>query len=748
MLPGVDPAGVPSWRTEVTVNGVVRAHQSVDWVTEMRGDLPDQVVASGGMGGASGTIVWAAQKAVTDRPVSPWGKATGWPPSAGDTVRVRVTDGTTWWTRYTGVIDKTTGDPTTGFQSRIIDHRDQLTGTFTHEALLRHMTPLFEDGAYRSVGLDHWYPLVMALRSCGFYNVPAVEGPSAVSVPFQGSVWPEAGTVRDAQGPVLGTHASFPWAEYGYAAANFSATYLPRLTEPSTTPLQVTLGIPSPHAGTAVTNIVYSSGATVRMYVNTGRGVTAYYSPDGAVPWTTVAQLSMNAASQYITLLIKGGSWQMRTDSGQSVKGTQALGSGTMSSVAIDADAAARVCTLQVSHPNSSTREFASLSFVPNMRFSPSGLASSMDMMPALRKRSIPELVDEILAATLTAAWWDEEGRLVLKPSDLLRSGAPVQTVTTRDDITQMAWEDSLLSVRSGVDVEWKSPLVSKTFQHRLELWRGRTQTLLSTSDPIEDFVTPESGVEWFGVDRTLRLLNESNWGAYNLRRGSYCGVWYSNADGDPTTAGDVSVTSENLYADSMKVTTRVVSLVSSYEANTETHPEAVALKPYLRGQSLPVVRGMGRGEWVDETYSATAGTVGSILSHDLGYWGGEFFEGGSVAQRIGDFLAGMVTAPHPTITDLGLVYDPRRQLGDVVTISSTWLGIELDVLIVRLSEAHDGASSQAVQVRVIRATSTRPVTYDDLAAAWSTGNYTSLQTAWQALTYTDLAADPLEGAP
>lgn len=24
---------------------------------------------------------------------------------------------------------------------------------------------------------------------------------------------------------------------------------------------------------------------------------------------------------------------------------------------------------------------------------------------------------------------------------------------------------------------------------------------------------------------------------------GSYCGVWYSNADGDPTTIGDVRIT-------------------------------------------------------------------------------------------------------------------------------------------------------------------------------------------------------------
>src|SRR5690606_8691779 len=114
------------------------------WDTEMAGDLPDQVIASGGLGGASGTIVWAPQEAVQERPVSPWAKAANWPPPPGDLVQVQVSDGVTTWTRFTGVIDKTSGGPT-GYQSSVIDFRDRITGTFTHEALLRHMTPFVED---------------------------------------------------------------------------------------------------------------------------------------------------------------------------------------------------------------------------------------------------------------------------------------------------------------------------------------------------------------------------------------------------------------------------------------------------------------------------------------------------------------------------------------------------------------------------------------------------------------------------
>lgn len=749
MLPGVVPAQVPEWFTEVTVNGVVRAAESMSWSSEMTGDLPDQVIASGGLGGADGTIVWSAQQPVESRPVSPWGKVAGWPPSAGDLVQIRVGNGTTWWTRFTGVIDKTTGDPTSGFQSRVIDFRDRISGTFTHEALLRHMPPFQEDGSYRSIGLNFWYALTRALRTCGISNTPLIEAPSAMSAPLQGSVWPEAGDLLDAGGSGSAANASFFQEAWGYSAVGFNAHYIPRLSESPSTTVQLTMMVGAAHSGIGYVEARYQD-VRIRLRASSARGITAHHIVGTTDVQVAVLSPAAFASAETVSLLVKNGQWTLRADNGSVATGSRAVSGSAMHRVSVSADDNARIAGVQVSHPNTVAREFTSVNFRRNMEFDPSGLASTMDMMPALRGRSIPDLVDEILAATLTASWWDEGGKLILRPSDRLRGTVPSATVTTSDDITALSWEDSLLAVKSEVEVAWKNPLISKTYQHRLELWRGRTQTLLSTSDPISDWVTPDPGMEWFGVDRTLRRINSSSWGAYNARRGSYCGVWLSNADGDPDPrAATIPIESENLYADSMKITTSVVSLLPELEANTETHPEDPALKPYLRGQPLPVVRGMGRGEWVDETYRASAGpSTAPVLSHDLGYWGGAIFGGGSIAQRIGDYLAQMVTAPQPTITNLGLVYDPRRQVGDVYTITSSWLGIELRVLVVGLSEDHGDGARQSATVRVISATSTRPVTYDDLAAAWTSGNYTGLQAAWSALTYDDMAADPLRGAP
>lgn len=749
---------VQGWRTEVRVNGVLRAIESVSWSTEMAGDMPDQVIASGGIGGASGTIAWAPQTAVQARPVSPWAKVANWPPSPGDLVQVRVSDGVTWWNRFTGVIDKTTGDASS-YQSSVIDFRDRITGTFTHQALLRHMVPNIEDGSYRSIGLNFWYPLTSALRSAGFCNVPQVEAPSAFSAPMQGSAWPEAGNTWAITGTAFGTGPSFFSTEFGYAAGDFSATYAPRLTEPTSTPVQLTMVVPGTHSGVTTLDVAYGAGSgTIRMRVNNGRGVEAFFSPNGSAPWTSVAVVGGSAASvtTVVQLLIKGGVWDLRTSNGASSTGTQSLGTGNMSNVYVAADAAARVAGVQVSHPATSTREFASLGFVPSMRFQASGLASTMDMMPALKGRSISDLFNEITAATLTAAWWDESGALILRPSDSLRSTSPSWTINTNLDVTSLAWEDSLQAIRSSVNVKWMKPAISKGRQWRLEMWSGAEESVINGDDPVKQFVTPESGVEWFGVDRTVNKLDDTSWGAFNSRRGSYSGLRYEYIEGTnagnevPTTAASVGVTTENMYSDSLIITTTPIGIPANVEGISATSTVATALRAQLRGKPLPIIRGMGRGEWVDATYTATgaANPSAPVLEHDLGYWGHEYFSGDSVAKRVGDYLAGMVKTPHPTITDLGVMYDPRRQVGDVYTLRSEWLGIELRVLVTAINEDHGGGSHQSLTVRVILATSIRPVTYDDLEAAWQGGNYASLNAAWAALTYNDMAADPLEGAP
>lgn len=752
MLPGSFVGGdVRELVTYALVNGVRREVESFTSDRDLVGDLPEQVAAGGGVSGGSGTIVWAQLEDVQSREVSPWHKPAGWPPSSGDRVVVYTTDGSTDFPRFTGAIDKTSGTVGGGIQSTVIDDRDKLNTNFTHEALLRHHTPFGEGNSYRSIGLNHWYPLAMALRKAGFYNTPPMVADVAVSVPFQGSVFPEAGSVTSATGNGGSTHAIFYPDSWGYVAGGFVATYQPRTSYDASQPLQITMMVGANHAGVYYTDVQYGSGQQVRFRASADRGLIAFWN-DGST-WTTIINTGAAFMSGATTasLLVKNGVWTVRADNGQQATANQSTTGTAMLLVRATADTGVRVAGLQVGRPNSTGHEFASLGFTPSMRFSPGNLASTMDMMPRLESRNVSDLVDEICKATLTAAWFDESGVLRLASADTMRSASPVQTITTLDDITELGWEDSLLSVRSAVEVTWKDASISKSRYRRIELFRGSGDSM-EAQDEVEVFATPDESTEWFGVDKLPRLLNDSNWGVYNRKKGSFMGVYYMNGDTElATTAASTVITTSTLGTAAVKVKHVAGSYGTGVEANLGTSENATALRQQRRGENLPVIRGYGRAEWVEEsTTSAISGpSYAPLLTHELGQWGHRFFEGGSVALRMADFIAGMVTVPAPTLAGVGVLYDPRRQLGDVITIEAGILDVAIRALVVGISESHTpGDHSQTLTVRIISVTSTRRVTYDELAAAWAGGTYAGLQAAWAGLTYSDLANNPLNGAP
>lgn len=754
MLPGEFVGGdVRELTTYAIVGGVRREIESVSLDRALAGDLPEQVVSGGGVAGSAGTIIWASAEDVQVQEVSPWHKVGGWPPAKGDRVQVYVTDGTTSWPRFTGVIDATSGTVGGGMQSTVIDSRDRLNTTFTQPALLRHMTPSAEGSAYRSIGLSQWHALMSALRAAGIYNTPPMVSNVAVSAPLQGSAWPEAGSLRDAQGLVEGNHAQFYQAPWGHAAGGFLAHYLPRTSELISAPLQVTMVVAPEHLGTAFVSVYFSDTVYVQLQINSSWRVTATYVNGATTVEVLNRALTNVGLSTTLTLLVKGGVWDLRTSNGERVFASQAVSGGAaMDRVYLSVSESARVAGVQVSRPLTLSHEFSSLTFVPSCRFTISLLALSMDMSPRIESRGVSEVVDEICKATLTAAWWDESGVLQLVPSDRMRSAEPVQSITTLDDITAMGWEDSLLSVRSKVEVTWKDPAISKGRFQRKELFRGPGDTM-EAQDNIEVFATPDDSTEWFGVDRNPRRLDDSNWGVYNRKRGSFTGVYYMDSTDNelPSSTASTAISVESMGTVALKVSHTAGALGTGIEASLGTSENATAIRPYLRGQNLPVIRGFGAGRWMDAVHvsSITGPSYAPALTHDLGCWGHEFSAGGSVAQRLADFIAGQVTSPVPTLTDVSVLYDPRRQLGDVITIQSGILDVTIRALVVAINESHaPGDHGQSLTVRIISVTSTRKVTYAEFEAAWAGSNYAAMEAAWSGLTYTNFENDPLEGAP
>jgi len=171
---------------------------------------------------------------------------------------------------------------------------------------------------------------------------------------------------------------------------------------------------------------------------------------------------------------------------------------------------------------------------------------------------------------------------------------------------------------------------------------------------------------------------------------------------------------------------------------------------PRFRGFEYPALRGRAKVKWTDASVvSATTGPSGfPELEHDSGPWGARSAD--TVVQtKLADYIASQVTTPSPTIDSLRVGYDPRRQLGDVITISSPDLmGVTINALIVGVRNSAGDSYTQTLNVRIISAATTY-TTYGQFEQAHpDTLTYEQWRVLFPATeTYADFNNEPLRGA-
>lgn len=702
---------VQAFTSRVTVSGIQRSTASWSVSRELSGDLPEQVTAVAGITQATGSIVWTEGDDVGTQARNPWNTSVGWLPSKGDRVQIFAGDGVTEWVQFTGIIDNTTGSVGGGYQSVIIDDYDKFSSKFSHPPLLRIMPPLEEGQPLRGVGLTSTYYINAMMRQAGFYSTPPTEPGPALSVPCQGSMWPDQGflgVMKSGGGYDPGwDHARNFSAPWGWAVGNFKNTYSPRVRNSLSTPVQITTMVAPNHSANFTIDIYYGT-TLVRLAVWDTRSAAAYVDGVNVVGFSA-AEI---ATATIITVLIKGTTVTLKANNGATATGTRpAVGTTIMGDIVIGAPDGCRVAGIQVSHPTTVAQEFASMSFVPSAVLDMGGLgvfSSLIDAGPQFESRSSTELLKEISQATLAGMWIDELGRARWTPSVVLAGKVPDKTVTTLDDVLALGWEDSLLGARSKVTVTARIPAISRSIYCKQTVYTGSGDDLES-GEKREEFVGPESDQDWVMPDESLTMLGELSWSLYNSGHGTFGGVYYTNggnpADGTGLTA---SVSMEKLGLTRYKITHQAGTYPTGTVATLATSETNASLWSRNKGKPLPVIRAFGKVDWTDlEISPVNAGNVGPELTHDAGPWNS--LVGGNNVEliAIADYLAAQTTNPKPTITGLQVVFDPRLQLGDVITISSTTLmGVTMKGLVVGVDNSAGPSFSQSLAVRILSSTS------------------------------------------
>ena len=666
--------------------------------------------------------------------MNPFNRSSGWLPVRGDRVVIYAGDGTSEWIQFTGLIDKTTGDIGSGYQSTIIDDLDRLITPFSHVPLLRVMTPIVRGAAeYRAAGLSHLYYVDAALRVAGFFATPPAESRQILSVPAQSSMWPEAGIMTDG---LVGGVDGGPWAAFydgpdGVVMADLQNIYSPRLAFPMTEPVRFGLTVAPEHSGNTTVKAYYGATDYVELAVAGSRTVIARLNG------VEICSLAMGSAVR-VSLLVKAGAWTLRTSAGATASGAATNPTtAVLDRIVITADASSRVAGFHACHTSTSTENLYT-SFTPSARYQMDTTAhvGLMDAGPTIEPTTCLDVLQKISQATLTAMWIDELGVFNWAPSIVLRGRPSLASLTTEGDVTELGWEDSLLAVRSRVELSHEIPAVSKSRWDTILFHEGGGGPLDSGQVQAEFIKTPD-GEDWVGIDTTIYVLKTGEWSAYNSRQGSFGGGVFTSSGATTSEAGlTFSVALEVVDNRTLKFTQSVGPLPADVKFEPVTSPTDPALWERMRDKPLPVIRGFAKTQWAEAAITgATSGpSWAPVLTHELGPWANRDDGTAIIPQRIADYIASQVSAPSPTITSLAVIPDPRRQLGDVITISSAaYMGAVLTALVVGIDTAHDDALTQQLAVRIISIATTHQ-TYEAWDAA-SPGTLTYGQ--WDALVST-----------
>lgn len=207
-------------------------------------------------------------------------------------------------------------------------------------------------------------------------------------------------------------------------------------------------------------------------------------------------------------------------------------------------------------------------------------------------------------------------------------------------------------------------------------------------------------------VDTDFTPVSNYNGPAYNLKRGTYLGT-VATLDGDyyPPSSQYIAYGMEQIGPQAWKITHTTGPLPAGVQLETRTADSdeyAPGLYSWNRNNTLPLVQAGARVQWVDQEAAAIgAGGAGPELEHDVGPWASF-----NIAENIADYLQGATAAPLPTITNLDVWADPRRQLGDHLFVTSPALmRARLRVMVSAISTSFDASGlSQSLGTRIIGA--------------------------------------------
>ena len=687
MRAGTWGGAVSTDNVRVTVDGVVRPVSSVRITSGMRDGHP---LAESGSWCVEATITWADPAGVSVDAPEPW-SGESWLPRAGADVVIETGDGALgqWWVQHRGKIDDTTGSIADGTAvSTTVDMIDDLSGSVSFGALMSRMPPSPGSTEYRDMGMQSTFLVDRMMRRAqgdafGWYATPPRTWQTLGSVPGQGSLWPEVGTlISCGHRSTAGAGPAWSKTIYGVAPTNHVAET--RLISATPVPI-LTTGVWG-GSGAATLRVVDDNGVGFHIQYD-GAEDRVRVSTRGVSPLSTYSlpRQGVTRAALYARRVTGGQEMTLRLSDGREETFSPtaaAFPSGWAATrVLADSDGATLGWWLCEGDKPSSQR-WSTLEHSPTARLRigdhPWWIAAR-DVVSEDPAQWLGEQVD----AECAAMWLDEDGVMQWAGRGVLDSLSVAQTVTSDLDVDDIQWQSRRRALAKSVVLTWDQPRVDMG-------WQGRTNRTLWEDDSVEVGpgetetipVSVPSDQDWIGVDLSPHhITGYGHTAAYYTEGSIFGGTQVRASDSeDQAWAGFVACTMSKDGARDYTITYGAWSSMSGSHRLKSSFPTTTTA--FVRsGAAALALRSQARLIWAEREQSMGAGANGlSTYTHTVG-WRVQDSTGN--VNNLLTFLAGVMSSRTPTVTGLVLSHDPRRQVGDKIRVQDRHVtGRWVDVLV------------------------------------------------------------------
>ena len=724
--------------------------------------LPDPVVG-GTLTAASGDLVAVDGPDVTDVVATPWDPGTQWPPVPETPASVQMDTGSGPVSLLTNgrVLSADGGTSGREVGVEVADQYQSLDRSISWNAVAGAMPPLEWDwNRRRYVGLNSVAITDMILRHCGWYSTPPTLQWIALSVPGQGSMWPEHGEVTHSGKRSLSNLAGYPdWlnAPWGVGVSDFEGFYRIgvartikqyghlEMTALTTAPSDYSRIELSTVGNNGLARLTWTA-AQARIEVRgPGGGFTNAVSvprTDGLV-YATIARIS---DTQVYCTIRSGGQ-----TAGAAIAVDSLLVTAEVRQARIISTGASS--GFQVAFPDAPGRLEG---WVPNARIYPrtSG-RNSLNVLPSVEGANCADLLAQQCEAEAATYWIDETGVLQWWDLARLEARSSVVTLASDDDIAEagFAWSHSMSSVKSRASVKWRHPLREWKANHGVTLFQGSGKTMQAGDDSVEEWLNTPDDEVWIMPDLSVDRLGIVDMTDFNYGHGTASGAVVAGS-GDQAdrwsdqVAGTLTMSIE-------RVTDAAFKMMLSWTGNvpvvmrTPSEASTSTLWRVRRNFDLPIFRGKAKFMFTDRTtYSAQSGPQ-TAPEHavDAGWW----IQEESQAQYTADYYGARVTIPQPVLSSVALIPVPGLQLGDMVEVRDEHVTrLTIRGLVIEDSKAisADMDLSHAVAIRPLYVTR-NGVSWQEWGQAASVtgaGTYQAWGSRQAGKTYQQWGANPLLG--